>query len=184
MKVHIITPFAQDKNLGKCYNEAMRNIPDGDAACIKDIDVLFLTSDAGNIIHNYANGLLNGDIQQTGIITCYTNRIYPKGIYQLLSGKVSEETDIKTHIRLAEEQKKHLYEATELHKVVSGFLMIISKKVWNQIKFSELGKCLAVDHDYSKRILDAGKKIYRMDGLYVFHIYRMMQGITNTNHLK
>jgi GT2 family glycosyltransferase len=61
--------------------------------------------------------------------------------------------------------------------------MLVSKKTWNEIKFSESGKCLGVDNDFSANVLERGKKIYRMDSLYVFHAYRLKNGIKDKTHL-
>lgn len=179
MKVHVKIPFAEDKNLGRAYNQAFEDVDERDWVCLIDHDVMLLTSDAIGLMHEYARSY-----PETGIFTAFTNRIHPLSADQLLGGKVSETTDIKYHIQKAEEQKRHGIKATQINHIISGFLMVVSKKTWNQIKFPEYGKCLGVDNDFSQKVLEAGKKIYRMDSLYVFHIYRLQNGITNKEHLK
>lgn len=178
MNVHLLTPFSIDKNLGAAYNRSLSLIPDDDWVCLIDYDVLLLTPDAGNIIHEYAARNLDA-----GLITCYTNRVSPKSTAQLLTGSLMECSDIKSHILLAEEQRKHLYQITEINQDISGMLMMISKRTWNEFKFSESGKCLGVDTEYNRRLRAAGKKILRADGLYCFHTYRMTQGIKSKSHL-
>jgi GT2 family glycosyltransferase len=178
MSVHILTPFRLDKNLGRAYNEAISLIPEGDWACLMDYDTLLLTPDAVNIIHGYAAAY-----PDAGIITCLTNRISPKNSHQLLTGAVMEESDIRRHIARAEEQKRFLYEAREVDKDISGFLMLIKKSTWNEHKFNDSGKCLGVDTEYNRRIRAAGLKILVAQGLYVFHIYRLMNGIQDKKHL-
>lgn len=173
----IIKPYSLEKNLGKAYNEAMSLLPDDGWACLMDYDTMFLTTDCGVILHEYAKLL-----PDAGLLTCYTNRIHPKADQQLLHG-VSENFDVKFHADLAYNQKLELFKFTELKREVSGFLMLISKKTWNEVKFDEFGKCLGVDNDYCWRLFNAGKKIYRMDGLYVWHSYRI-NDITDKSHLR
>lgn len=177
MTIHILTPYSLSKDLGLAYNQACRPIPDNDWICLTDYDTLFLTSDSINIMYEYVR--LNPD---AGLLTPFTNRIHPTSP-QLLDGKVSEVPDIKWHIEKAERQKELLYQTTELEKNISGFVMLFSKKTWNEVQFREGGGCLGVDTIFWRALKRAGKKILRMDGLYVFHTYRITQGIDNKKHL-
>jgi GT2 family glycosyltransferase len=177
--IHIKIPFAEDKNLGRAYNQAFADVPDGDWVCLIDHDVLFLTPDAINLMYEYVRSF-----PETGIFTCYTNRIHPLSVEQLLNGQVSENFSIDFHTQLAYNQKRFGVTVTEIKHVISGFLMLVSKKTWEKIKFPEHGKCLGVDNLFSQGVLNEGKKIYRMDSLYVWHSYRMTNGITNKDHLK
>lgn len=179
MKVHIVKPYSVEKNLGRAYNEAMRLIPDGDWACLMDYDTMFLTPDCGKILHEYVTWN-----PTAGIFTCFTNRIHPLAKSQLLHGVVSDNTSIDYHTDLAYNQKKDLFKTTIINHEISGFLMMISKKTWSEIKFNENGKCLGVDNDFSIRVLQARKSIHRMDGLYIWHTYRLKNGIADKSHLK
>lgn len=177
--VHLVHPFRQDKNLGKAYNEAFRNCPDGDWLCLMDWDVLLLTYDAVRLMTEYTE-----EYPDTGIFTCYTNRLHAGAKDQLFNGTVSENTDIRHHIKLAEEIKNHtVNEVSEINHHISGMLMLVSKETWKQIQFSEDKKCLGVDNEYSDKVLQAGKKILRMNMIYVFHIYRLIQGVRDKTHL-
>lgn len=180
MQVHRISPNNPDKNLGKAYNYAIQAIPDNDWVCVTDLDILFLTPDAGNILHGYASLFANPSQQ---VLTCYTNRIHPLAKDQLLGGVVNEDDSIKNHIKIAEEQKQLLYELSMTNSGISGFLMLMHKSLWKEIPFNEDNKCLGIDTDFVKRVRSAGKDILRMDGLYVWHTYRLIQGINNKNHL-
>lgn len=179
MQVHILKPYSCLKNLGKAYNEAISMLPDDSAACLCDLDTCFLTPDAGWIIQEYVNR--NPDF---GILTCFTNRISPLNKTQLLNDTISDNTDIKHHIEIAEFQKKFLFETTEITRDISGFLMIVSKKTWQEYPFPETGKALGIDTNYGRKIRAAGLKILRCDGLYLFHIYRLLNGITDKKHLQ
>lgn len=178
MQVVILKPFDAEKNLGRAYNNAMAMIGDDDYGCLCDLDTCFLTPDAGHIIHEYARRYYGA-----GLLTCFTNRVSPLSKMQLLNAQLSNNADMKTHISIAEKQKKQLYKATPITGNISGMLMIISKKQWKEMPFTEDLKCLGVDTDYAKRLHAAGKEILRCDGLYIFHCYRLLTGIFNKQHL-
>jgi GT2 family glycosyltransferase len=179
MKVRIIKPYRHDKNLGKAYNEEMATLDDDDWNCLCDLDTCFLTPDAGTILEEYARQ--NPD---AGILTCFTNRISTLSKMQLLNGRVDENSDMKHHVRLAEDQRRFLYNTTEIDRDISGMVMLISKRTWSQYKFTENIKCLGVDTEFNRRIRSAGKRILRMDGLYIWHTYRILNGITSKTHLQ
>jgi GT2 family glycosyltransferase len=156
----------------------MADLPDGWWGCLMDLDTMFLTPDAGIILYEYTK--LYPD---TGLFTCWTNRIHPLAHHQLLNGHVSENDRVRDHIAIAKERKAQLYKVKELTSEVSGFLMMIKKETWKEIKFIESGRALGVDNDYCWKLLAAGKSIRRMEGLYIWHSYRMENGITNKAHL-
>lgn len=176
--VHILTPYRTDKNLGAAYNAAISLLPDSHWACVTDIDICFLTPDAGVILEEYA-----ARNPEAGILTCFTNRVSHLSRPQLLEGVPSENPDIKYHISLAEKQRELAYSTTVIDRDISGMLMLMSKKTWQQFPFPENGKAIGVDTYYGRRIRAAGLKILRMDGLYIFHIYRFMQGVNDKRHL-
>lgn len=179
MEVHILKPYREDKNLGRAYNEALASIGDNDWACLCDLDTCFLTPDAGTILHQYALRF-----PHAGLLTCFTNRISPLSKMQLLNESLSNDFDMISHARLAEEQKKYLYQVTQVDRDISGMVMMISRKIWLHHPFPEDAQCLGVDTYYNRRIRSAGKKIFRMDGLYVFHLYRALSGIYDKKHLQ
>lgn len=175
--IHILTPYSLSKDLGKVYNDACRLIPDDHWICLTDYDTLFLTPDAISIMHEYVRRN-----PEAGLLTPFTNRIHPTSP-QLLGGKVSEVPDISWHIKKAEAQKEFLYQVTEIEKNVSGFVMLFSKKTWNEVKFREGAGCLGVDTMFWKELKAKGKKMLRMDGLYVWHTYRLNTNINDKTHL-
>ena len=177
-KIHVCTPYSVEKKLGNAYNECMRLIPDNEWCCLIDYDVQFLTPDAIYNLHQYVELFPNA-----GIFTCFTNRLHPLATNQLLGQMVSDDPNILNHILIAEDQRENLFKVTELNKHISGFLMMIRKETWNEIKFSEDKLCLGVDNDFSDRVLKSGRKILRMEGIYVFHQYRMLRGIKDKSHL-
>lgn len=172
--MNFISPYRADKNLGKAYNDAIKPL-DG-WICITDYDVLFLLPETCRMIEEYTK-----KYPDTGIFTCFTNRIHPLAKMQL-NGDVSEDFDVRNHIDIAKKFKENSLKVTEITTVISGFLMVIHKNTWKEIRFSEDGKCLGVDNDFSARVLKSGRKIYRMDSVYVFHIYRS-SNIKDKQHL-
>jgi GT2 family glycosyltransferase len=176
--IHVLQPYSLEKKLGHAYNESMSYVPNGQWAILMDHDAMFLTPDAIRHIHEYTQLF-----PSTGIFTCYTNRLHPMSKGQLWKDVCSEDSDIRTHIRIAEEVKRDLYKATELRTVIGGFCMVIKKETWIETKFTENLFCLGVDNDFSRRVMATGKKVLRMDGIYMFHTYRLMNGFMDKKHL-
>jgi GT2 family glycosyltransferase len=177
--IHIRTPFSTEKNLGKAYNAAFWGVPDDDWVCLIDYDVMFLTPRSILIMYESIK-----EYPEAGIFTCLTNRIHHLAVDQLIFDKPSENTDIKFWQHQAEALESSNTEfVTEITHEISGFLMLISKRTWNEIKFWESGKCLGVDNDYSMRVLGSGRKIYRLNKLLVWHSYRL-NNIRDKSHLQ
>ncbi len=172
--LHILEPYRQDKNLGRAYNDAIRYYEEEDWICLKDYDTLFLLPDTIRQIDQYTH-LYPG----AGILTCYTNRI--ANSEQLTGLSCIENDSIRNHIKRAKSQEMELFNVTELTKPISGFLMVIKKKTWHSVKFDE--GCLGVDNQYHKKIVAAGLKVLRMNGIYVWHTYRLIGGIKDKTHL-
>lgn len=173
---HVIKPYRIDKNLGKAYNDAMQLLPDGATAVITDIDVLLLTPDTPTLIDWYASN------HPDKVLTCYTNRISPLSRYQLYGNKINNDSDIKNHIAIAESLRE-VRTVTSINGDISGFLMVVPKSIWQQIPFPETGKCLGVDTDWNRMLRRKGVPLLRMDGVYVWHTYRIMNGIGDKKHL-
>jgi len=152
----------------------MAHFAPDDWVCLKDHDTLFLLPDTIRHISRYTE--LN---PYAGILTCYTNRL--ANGEQLLTGRCMETDSIRSHIALAKEQEKRLYQVTEMIKPISGFLMVIKKLTWDNIKFSD--GCLGVDNNYHLKVIASGKKVLRMDGIFLFHTYRMSNGVRDKSHL-
>lgn len=174
--ITVCTPYSLDKNLGKAYNEAAAMITT-EWICFIDHDVMFLRPDAIKMMHSYAE--LYPD---TGLFTCFTNRIHPLAKDQLLDN-VSDHDGIRHHQMIAGDRISYFPNVTSIEHEISGFLMLFKKSTWEKIKFVESGECLGVDNDFSRKILEAAMEILRMDGLYVWHSYRL-NNIKDKSHLK
>ena len=172
-----IIPYSTEKNLGKAYNEAMALLPEGSHACFRDGDTCWLTPDYGQHLAEYVR------LYPNAILTCWTNRINEKAEQQAWNGKgIRDCTDMIDHLKKAEYYKGYLYLATPLHGFVSGFVMVVPKSVWNTHKFAEKQvyedrgphNLLGVDNDFTNRVRAAGVPVLRMDGLYIWHTYRLL----------
>lgn len=177
MKIHYITPYALDKNLGAAYNDAMEMIPsDEDYGAIQDADTMFLTPDFGTQIYEIVK-----KHPEAGMFTCLTNRV--GNLAQCYNGRISGKSDIAYHRRLAYNLKnKYGNNVIALGKPISGLLMIMQKKVWK--KYHYPNGLLGVDNKISAKLLRNGMPIYLMKGVYMFHYYRLLEGHTYKGHLK
>lgn len=181
-------PYSVDKNLGAAYNSTMQLLGDNDHACLRDGDTCWLTPDYGVHLAEYVR------LYPNAVLTCWTNRINEKAEQQYPNlhvidnqeGPVRDCTNMVDHIKIAEAIKGQLYNVTPLHGFVSGFCMVVPKTVWQLHKFAEKQpyedrgphNLLGVDNDFTNRVRAAGVPVLRCDGLYIFHVYRM---ITNSN---
>lgn len=171
--IHICTPFRLDKDLGRAYNETMALIGEDDWACLMDWDCSLLTHEQIKYMHKYI------ELYPDALLTAYTNRIHQ--VSQQLDKNPADFNDYGGHIKRAHEYSIMLYEVEPIYKNLSGFLMLISKRMWNEFEFKEGIGCLGVDTDYWRRLVAAKQPILIMKGIYVFHQYRYVTG--NKNHL-
>jgi len=173
MKVWHFTPYSTDRNLGRAYNEYMALIPEGDAACFMDGDAMYLIPDWGHVIENYANTYPNA------ILTCWINRIHELAKGQNAGGPVW----VDECLRDAVIRRELLYKATPITGSVSGTLLVIPKSIWQLYPFSEVNtyrpgepNLLGVDNEWTNRIRANGVQVLRMDGMLIYHQYRLLTG--------
>jgi GT2 family glycosyltransferase len=172
--IHDIIPYSIDKNLGKAYNDAMALIPDGDHVCFRDGDTCWLTPKYGVHLAEYVR------LYPDAVLTCWVSRIHERAEQQAPGNR--EQFDMREHLKLSELYKANLYRVTHLHGFVSGTCMVIPKSVWLKHKFAEKQvyedqgphNLLGVDNDFTNRIRAAGIPVLRMDGIYIWHTYRLL----------
>jgi len=177
--VHYFTPYSSSRDLGQAYNACFQLVRDPeDWVCLMDGDIQFLNSDYGHQIEEVISRY-----PETGLFTCLTNRVGTK--VQCLNGFPSEDTNILNHHRIAEQLSQTKRTEVEEHQqAISGFLMLIQKKVWDRIGGAPEGiGILTIDNRISKKILEHGLKIRIMQGLYVFHFYRLHKEIDDRSHI-
>lgn len=176
MTVHVQIPYSVEKNFGAACNREFERCPDGDWICILDHDAMLLTPDAVAILTGYA------EHYPDAMMVCFSNR---SGSHdQQPPYGVSTNDSMKHWIRLAEHQRARAYKATPVSYAISGFLMLISKKMWLEVGgFNEGKRILGVDRDFAARVIEKGYQVLRMDGMLCFHAYRLNKNVKDRGHL-
>lgn len=175
--VYFFKPYSLGKNLGKAYNQYMALLPnDEDWGCLLDGDTCFLTPNYGHQISYIVN-----KHPEVGMFTCLTNRV--GNLPQCFRNQISADPDIRVHKRIAHQLQLENYEkVSELKGSISGLMMLIQKKTWKEFPFANSG-IIGVDNDISRRLLKANKKVMLMEGIYMFHYYRLLEGRSFKDHL-
>ena len=179
-KIDVRIPFRPGGQLGAEYNHIM-NETNCDWVLFLDHD-LFLCNP-----HWYL--LCQKAIQQypsAGMFSCWTNRLGRT----MQRDETAPQTDIihdhRGHARSTFE--KYQYGCTEIDKC-SGMFLLISKKAWQAVGgFPGVG-IFKEDWDFSRRLVQKGLKLYRIDGLYVYHLRERkvgswIEGVQTTKELR
>ncbi len=152
---------------------------DDDWGCLMDMDTMFLTPDVGHQIEEVIK-----KYPDTGLFTAITNRVGLKE--QCYGGNIDNDPNVRNWQRVAVNlQSSKRLEVRKIDHIISGHLMLVKKSTWLKVnKFPEPGKILAVDNSFSKRILDNGFDIKLMEGVFIFHYYRLHKNISDKTHLR
>lgn len=177
--VYYFTPFFE-KNLGQAYNNYCELVPnDDDWITFMDGDVMQLHLNWGEIW-----GKILEKNNDAGIITCMTNRL---GCKNQLVPKMFTVQDILIHKLMANRLFNiNKFAVANLNEKIAGFFFSFKKSTWKKVgKF--IDGILAIDFDFSQRVLNSGMDIRLATGFYVFHYYRFLEdresGINFKNHL-
>lgn len=172
MWIDVKIPYEPEKRLAVAYNRAMED-SSADWVLLLDHDVFLACNPYWyGMCLNAINTLKN---ERVGLITCVTsktNNTCQRAAIQVRTDR------IKHHIRVAT-QLYRLYKSTvvpwEDSFHVAGFFMLVNKSAWEQVRFVSMRKGIdKIDHDFARRLMENGYKIYTLPGLYVFH-YRTRQ---------
>ena len=177
--IHFHSPYSLIKDIGKAYNESAKLVTDpNDWICFTDLDSMFLVPDIGHQLQEIIDQNL-----EAGLLTCVTNRI--GNVHQKYDGKISDEPNILEHRKIAlqlSREKRH--QVKEIITPISGHLMLIKKATWDSIGGAPEGRgLLSVDNTISNRMTRHGYKTILMEGVYLFHFYRMDTHIKDRRHL-
>jgi hypothetical protein len=140
-----------------------------------DGDVMFLTPNWGTIIEEYVA------LYPDAVLTCRTNRIHHLS-KQLDKMQFGHQVDIVINNAMC---RSALRTVTPIipGEGMSGFLMVVPIALWQQIPFKEGIGCLGVDSQFRIDLHNAGKEILIMDGLLVWHTYRLATDVNDKTHL-
>lgn len=186
--------WSGSKNLGAEYNRLISALPDDAHICLRDGDTCWLTHDYGVHLAEYVR------LYPDAVLTCWTNRINEKAEQQYKEipkwaepgFNVRTQPLMRYHLQIAKDvQSTGLYKVTPLHGFVSGFCLVFPKSLWMKNKFAEKQvyedrgphNMLGVDNDWTNRVRAAGVPVLRMDGIYIWHTYRLLQGDKDKTHL-
>jgi len=177
--IHTYIPYApKDKhtNLGWVYNNFMEMVDDDDWVCFLDHDAAFTTRDWYPQLESVIE--TNPDY---GLFTCLTNRIFMS--YQKIKGIDENNHDIAYHrpigLELQEKYNTEIHPLEDKTKLLSGVIILISKKAWKQAGGFADG-FLGVDNKIHLDCINNGIRVGLMKGVYVYHWYR---GDGDTKHL-
>jgi len=164
--IFTMTPFAIDMNYGRACNEFMGLLPDDGWGCIIDHDAMFTTRAWFRQIEEAIDFR-----PDAGAFTAVSNRIARR--WQQAGNKDSH--DIVQHRRFgaARLKTRTLLDITNTHGF-GGVVIVISKKAWRQVGGFVDGM-LCVDHRMHFALREAGRRVWLIEGLFVYH-WRRAQG--------
>lgn len=155
-----MTPFRTDKNLGAAYNAAMALLGPDDWAAFVDHDAMFTTAQWHAQLEEAIAFL-----PAAGAFVAVTNRIASP--WQ--QGGDPDSNDIALHRRYGKERLKvrTLLDITDT-KGFGGVMFAVSKAAWQDAGgFAHGLGC--VDHSLHFGLQRIGRKVYLLEGLYVYH---------------
>ncbi len=163
-------PYSLERNLGAAYNRHMALIGESDWAVFTDHDVLpGLDRDW---FHRFAEAIAVRP--QAGAFVAVTNRI--DAVWQRAEEVDPDNHDIGYHTAaaLARRSRRTLLDITDT-KGFGGVCFALSKAAWAEAGGFADG-LLCVDHSIHFRLRAAGRRIYLLENLYVYHRRRAFVG--------
>lgn len=170
--IWFFTPYSLNKKLFNAWDQYMNLVTDpNDWVCMMDGDTAFLISDFGHQIQDYIN-----IYPDTGLFTCYASRTANKD--QLFNKFSSDNPDIVFHRCQSEYCRDNFHLKTKAIFKAYGHLLVLQKKTWLKIRSrveADTAKSglFDVDTSVSRAIRKLKLKILLMEGIYIFHYYRL-----------
>ena len=169
--ITVITPFGNDGMLGKALNKAIKDAPT-EWVLVHDDDVLLklhvnwrLVCAAAINKHPDAGLFYPWVTALCASTTTAQDQLVPKGAPKPFDG-------MDKHIACAKEVwKTHGYSVTEIPNAqIGGACHLTSKTAWTKSGgYPGIGM-FDEDHGYCRALTAAGYSIYRIDGLYIYHL--------------
>lgn len=158
-----VMPFATDRNFGRACNETMAELPDGVWAVILDHDCMWTTP------HWHAQILEAIACRpDAGAFAVVTNRIASP--WQREPEAIAAGDDVVAHRKIGEARRarRTLLDIT-CTKGFGGVVTIVSKAAWAEAGGYADG-LFCIDHSLFFRTVAAGRRVYLIEGLYVYHL--------------
>lgn len=162
-KIDIRIAYEPGAKIGQDYNRIMRETAH-EWVLFLDHDVLLLHPSWYEVCQRAIR-----EHPDAGLLTCFTNNIACKHQKDPGAPRGHDVAHHRARARVLWEE--HGYACTENRRwLIGGFFMLTSKAAWRKADgFPEDG-FFGVDNEYHHRIMKAGFKCYRMDGLYGYHL--------------
>lgn len=162
-KISTKIPYNLSGNLGAEYNRLMEESTT-EWTLFLDHDVLLC-----NPHWYYICERVIEENPDAGMFTCYTNAISCR--YQVIKSPKFKST-VKEHIDFAMDLfENNKYSVDEIPEL-SGLFMLVKKKAWADVGGFENEGFFTIDRKFSRKIRRSDYGLYRINGLYVYHIYK------------
>lgn len=171
-------PYSFEKRLAQAYNQYCEIVPDGDWVCLMDGDSMFLENNFGHIAQEYIDLY-----PECKLFVPVTNRVGKRS--HCFQKERSKNPDIKYHREISRAicDTREIKDMSHV-RYPSMPCFLFRKETWAQVGgFRDNGQIMGTDVDFSKKVLELGP-CYRMNGLYLFHYYRLCEGINSKAHLQ
>lgn len=195
--IHTLTPYAPagtGMNLGRAYNEAMARLGPRDWGCLLDHDMMFTTP----VWYQQLEAAIH--TEPRGAFTAVTNRMahpwqvaeeapqHAKVVTRPVGGRPrpghstivrAPGDDIIRHreIGQARLRRRTLLDVTET-RGWGGVLMLLSREAWEEAGGFVDG-LLCVDHMMHRALQGAGRRVWLIEGLYVYHWQGTSRGVAD-----
>lgn len=184
--IHFAKPYDSEKNYLDAINREMDKIQNPkDWLCILDGDTMFLQPDFGHQLEDYVR-----KYPGTGMFVSYASRCSYG--YQVPDGVDQDNPSIIYHKMKADQiRDRYQGKAKVINTRISGHLMLLQKITWDELypvihsRVKIRGKkILGVDTQISWAIIKSGRKIRLMQGVYLLHYCRLLEGKHIKTHLE
>ena len=179
--IYHFMPFSLQFDYASEINKYVSLVPDmEDWICIWDGDTIRTRPSWGEDIAEMIKANPEFDL-----LTTVSTRT---GVHQQRFGnRISPESNlIKLHnITESQHVRVQSYKAFEIKHPVAGYLLIFRKKLAVEFPFQRSSTgILGVDGSWSKRLLEAGKKVGVCKRIVTIHFYRLNKNRKDTSHLR
>jgi len=182
LKIDVRIPFRPGGKLGEEYNHIMAE-SNCEWVLFLDHD-LFLCNPHWYLLCQKA---IEKHGKSAGMFSCWTNHL---GKTIQLDETAPQNDHLGEHIDHATEIfKKYQYQCTECKGRFSGMFFLIKKSAWAKVGgFPGVG-IFKEDWDFSRKLATAGFKLWRIDGLYVYHLRETkrvsrIEGVLTTKEMR
>lgn len=163
-EIFAATPFAPDRNFGAACNRFLSLLPAGSWAAIMDHDAMFTSS------HWHAQMLEAIACRpDAGAFAVVTNRIASP--WQKALEAVNAGDDIPKHRAIGEARRRTHRTLLDISctKGFGGVVTLVNRDAWAETAGYADG-LFCVDHSLHFRLVDRGRRVYLIEGLYVYHL--------------